>query len=625
MLPDTELHIRRMHETSRYARLLLAAVLAWLAPEAVAAAKTCAEFESLGPQLAAARDSNPAQGVERGEAMLAEAQALLPACPTGIAMLRGGIATNLHVLGRSSEAVEQFEQAIAAIDDGGTPAQVAFLHRGLGVALVELESYEPALEHYLHALGLSDAAGERIESAKTAGNIGILYTSLGDFEKAREYYQRSLAGFEAADFKPGIAGAQVNLGAVAAKFGEQALKAGDAEAAEAEHRALKEHNERAEALFAELGNQRGVAYAASNIGLALDRLGQPQQALLEHQRSLALRREVGDVFGTINSLRSMATTLRTLGRHREAEAALNEAATLVPPEGLNLHKEIAEERVLLAEAREDYRTALAAEREVSAISMKIAGQDQADKIAALQDRFDADQAARQIDLLRSEAQVGELELQRQQLVTRLSVLIALLAVGLLLMLLSRVRVGARAARELAIAARTDHLTGLWNRRHMIELMEAEVARVQRGGRPFCVLMADLDDFKQINDAHGHEIGDAVLSEVARRLREAVRRQDTIARWGGEEFLLLLPDTGEAGALALANALRERIAREPIAFDRQADPVTVSLTIGFSACGPGDALDDCIRAADEALYRGKRSGKNRTVAHDAPDAMAPITH
>src|SRR5690606_30521690 len=284
----------------------------------------------------------------------------------GVAMLRGAKATNLHVLGRTAEAIEEFERGIDSIGATAKPAQVAFLHRGLGVALVEFESYETALEHYLHALGVSDAAGERIESAKTAGNIGILYTSIGEFEKAREYHQRSLAAFEAVEFKPGIAGAQVNLGAVAAKFGERALEAGDTEAAQAEHRALKAHNERAEALFAELGNQRGVAYAASNIGLALDRLGQPRDALKEHQRSLAIRREIGDAFGTINSLLSMATTLRTLDRREESMARLEEAASLVPAEALNLRKLVAEQRVLLAEGRGDYRAALAAEREVSA-------------------------------------------------------------------------------------------------------------------------------------------------------------------------------------------------------------------------------------------------------------------
>ena len=596
--------------------------LSLLLTPAFATAADCEGMLALATEVASARDSDPAGAVERGNAALPQAESIQPPCPAGVAMLLGGIATNLQVLGRSGEAVDHFERAIAALGNGGTPSQVAFLHRGIGVALVELESYEPALEHYLTALGVSDAAGERIESAKTAGNIGILYTSLGDFEKARAYHQRSLAAFEAAGFKPGIAGAHVNLGAVAAKFGQQALGAGDARTAEAEHRALKDHNERAEVLFAELGNQRGVAYAASNIGLAYDRLGQPAQALPEHQRSLAIRREVGDAYGIINSLLSMAATLRALDRRAEAQAALDEAATRVPVEALNLRKLIAEQRVLLAEDRSDYRNALTAEREVSSIGMQIAGQDQAERIAALQDRFDADQAARQIELLRREAEIGDLQLQRQQLVTRLSVLIAGLALVLILLLASRVRVGARTARKLALAARTDHLTGLWNRRHLIEVMEAEVARLERGGQPFCLLMADLDDFKQINDEHGHEIGDAVLCEVARRLRDSVRRQDTVARWGGEEFLVLLPDTSEAGAHALANALRERIAREPIAFNRHADPLQVRLTIGFSLCATGTALDDCIRAADAALYRGKRSGKNRTVAQHAQASEPP---
>jgi diguanylate cyclase (GGDEF)-like protein len=593
--------------------------LAFVPASGGAAPSTCAEYEAMGQALAQSRDSDPAAGIEKGTAALAGARALVPACPGGIAMVLGGIATNLHMLGRSTEALAHYDEALETLGEGGTPTQRAFLHRGIGVVQVELEDFESALRHYLVALGISDAAGEGIESAKTAANIGIVYTSLGDFPKARDYYQRALAAFEAADWKPGIAGALVNLGAVAAKVGQQALDAGDAAAARREHQALKDYNERAEALFQELGNHRGVAYAASNIGLALDRLGQPELALAEHQRSLALRREVGDVFGTINSLLSLAATQRTLGHYEAAQAALDEAGKLVQPEAMNLLKDIAHQRVLLAEARGDYRAALAAERDASAMAAQIADKDQLARITALQDRFDADKAARQIDLLRSEAQVGELTIQRQRLATRLSVLIAVLAVGLLLVLLSRVRVGQRSTRKLAVAARTDYLTGLPNRRHLFELMEGEVARVARGGPPFCVLMADLDDFKRINDQHGHEIGDAVLCEVARRLREAVRRQDVVARWGGEEFLLLLPDTTEAGALALANALRERIASEPVAFAEDAEPVSLSLTMGFCVCRAGIALDDCIRAADAALYEGKRAGKNRVVAMEAAAA------
>ena len=491
--------------------------------------------------MAAARDSHPAEGVERGEKALLEAAALQPPCPSGQAMLLGGIASNLSVLGRHDEAVRRFENALEILGEGGTPTQIAFLHRGIGVALVELESYQLALKHYLTALGASDAAGEPIESAKTAGNIGILYTSIGELELARDYHARALAGFEKGNFKPGIAGSLINLGSVAAKFGQRAIDAGDAATARREHQTLRELNERALALFAELGNQRGVAYAESNIGLALDRLGQPRQALPHHQHSLSLRRDIGDMFGTINSLLSIATTLTSLQRYAEATASLDEAEALAPAETFNLRKEVAAQRVGLAEAQNDYRAALAAQREVTHLAALGADADQLSKIAALQDRFDAAHAAKQIDLLRSEAHIGELQLQRQRQVTRFSVLLAALAVGLFLVLLSRYRVGVTSARKLTVAARTDHLTGLPNRRHLIELMESEVSRVARGGRPFCLLMADLDDFKLINDRHGHDAGDAVLRETARRLRNAVRRQDSIARWGGEEFLFLLPD------------------------------------------------------------------------------------
>jgi diguanylate cyclase (GGDEF)-like protein len=377
-------------------------------------------------------------------------------------------------------------------------------------------------------------------------------------------------------------------------------------------------------LFTELGNQRGIAYAASNIGLAFDRLGQPLQALPQHQHSLALRREIGDRFGTINSLLSMAATLRNLQRHEAAVVALDEAATLVPDDSFNLQREVAEQRTLLAEMRSDFRAALAAQRDVSRLGILIADESQRSEIAELQDRFDADQAERQIDLLRTKAHVGQLQLQRQRLVSGLSVLIAVLSIGLFLVLLSRYRIGARSARELAVAARTDQLTGLPNRRHLIELMQYEEARVARDGGSFSLLMADLDDFKAINDRYGHDAGDAVLREVARRLRETVRKHDTVARWGGEEFLLLLPESTAAGAMTLADKLRERIAGEPFEVDQGRGPVTLTVTMGFSEYRSGTALDDCIREADSALYQGKRAGKNRIVAPHDENGPTPVT-
>lgn len=601
-------------------RLSLPLALLLAMPSGISAAgMACNQFEELGLALAGARDSNPAEGVDRGEKALAEVEKLQDPCPTGTAMLLGGIASNLQILGRNAEAIEQYAKALEVLQGGGTPTQIAFLHRGYGVALVDVESYQSALEHYLTALGYSDDANEPIESAKTSGNIGILYTSIGELIKARDYHARSLAGFEKAGFKPGVAGALINLGVVAAKFGQQAMDEGDVSAARREHQTLLKMNEGALALFSELGNSRGVAYATSNIGLALDRLGQPLKALPHHQRSLSIRTEVGDVFGTINSLLSIARTMTNLQRYEEAVAALDEAESKVPEDSFNLHKEVAAQRVVLTEVRGDFRAALAAQREVTRLGMLSADATQRSELAALQDRFDAHQAAKQIDFLRSEGRIGELQLQRQRLVAKLSALIAALAIGFFLVLLSRYRIGVRSAQNLALAARTDPLTGLPNRRHLLELMNYEATRLARDGRSFCLLMADLDDFKAINDSYGHDAGDAVLYEVGQRLRDAVRKQDTVARWGGEEFLLLLPDSTEGGATLLANKLRDRISGEPFVIGRDRVPVTMTVTLGLSECRKGTSLDDCLRAADMALYQGKREGKNRAafLQHEEP--------
>jgi len=593
-------------------------VLATVSAGPLAAA--CVDIEAQALAVAEARDADPEQGVARGRALLADARALSSPCPAGEAMLLGGIASNLHILGRNQEAARDYGQAIALLE-AGTPAQRAFLHRGLGVVLLELEAYEPALEHALIALEASDVAGDVIGSAKTAGNIGNLYNSIGELDLARDYHGRSLAGFEATGFEPGIAGALLNLGSVAAKAGLKAVEVADAAAARREHLLLRSYNERARALFSALGNERGVAYADSNIGLALDRLGQPEAALSHHQDSLAVRRRLGDLYGTINSLLSIASAQAHLGRNDAAATVLDEVDTLLPADAFNLKKEVAAQRVLVAEAGGDYRGALAAQREFSRLAALAADAGQRSAIAALQDRFDGAQAAREIESLRGEAEASALQLQRQRQVSQLGILAAALATGLLLVLWSRYRIRLSSSRQLSVAARTDHLTGLPNRRHLLELMQLEVHRVARGGGTFCLVMADLDDFKAINDRLGHDAGDTVLREVARRLRDAVRKQDSVARWGGEEFLLLLPESRAAGAAFLADKLRQHVSAEPILVGPQRTPVSITLTLGYSEFRPGSQVDDCIKAADTALFKGKREGKDRVMAAPVPDPVA----
>lgn len=161
-------------------------------------------------------------------------------------------------------------------------------------------------------------------------------------------------------------------------------------------------------------------------------------------------------------------------------------------------------------------------------------------------------------------------------------------------------------------AERDHLTGLFNRRLLEDRIAAEDARFHRYGRPTALLILDIDHFKAINDTHGHEAGDAALQALARVIRSTVRETDLAARLGGEEFVVLLPETALAGALEIAERLRKRV--EELELEWEGRPIELRVSVGAAAapeCVIGPA--ELLAAADAALYESKRGGRNRVTA------------
>jgi len=165
---------------------------------------------------------------------------------------------------------------------------------------------------------------------------------------------------------------------------------------------------------------------------------------------------------------------------------------------------------------------------------------------------------------------------------------------------------------LQAASLTDPLTGLANRRHLVERFRREAMRAQRTGGPMVVLLADVDRFKAVNDTWGHETGDAVLAAIADVLQANLREYDLCGRWGGEEFLILLPETTLEGGLAVAEKLRAAVATcEPGGIMRP--EIEVSLSVGVTLYDADEPIETSISRADGALYEAKTAGRNRCVA------------
>lgn len=178
----------------------------------------------------------------------------------------------------------------------------------------------------------------------------------------------------------------------------------------------------------------------------------------------------------------------------------------------------------------------------------------------------------------------------------------------------------RANHMLQEMVETDDLTGLLNMRSVFQRLDSELDRARRFNRQVCVVMMDLDQFKSVNDGHDHLFGSYVLSEVGRIIKESIRSIDMAARYGGDEFLILLTETGTSGAVLFCERLRNKISQH--LFKNDKDEMKLTASLGFATSSAGDMVTDSkalVRFADNALYDAKRSGRNcvRYIEIEAP--------
>jgi diguanylate cyclase (GGDEF)-like protein len=167
----------------------------------------------------------------------------------------------------------------------------------------------------------------------------------------------------------------------------------------------------------------------------------------------------------------------------------------------------------------------------------------------------------------------------------------------------------------------DYVTGLFNRRHFEGRLDEEVARSHRHGNPLSLIMTDVDHFKKVNDRHGHQAGDAALRELAKRIKKMFRREDVVARMGGDEVAILLPDTSIDESIDKAEQLREHVAAEPVVIEDASAPLPVTISCGVAAVDEWtSSAEDLVRRADASLYEAKKT-RNSVAAVGAGEDEA----
>lgn len=162
----------------------------------------------------------------------------------------------------------------------------------------------------------------------------------------------------------------------------------------------------------------------------------------------------------------------------------------------------------------------------------------------------------------------------------------------------------------------DPLTGVFNRRAILERLDEELSRAEREGKSITLAMIDIDHFKRVNDTYGHKAGDIVLSEVCHRIRDVIRRVfDTLGRYGGEEFLVIIPGTNELNGISICERIRRCVEEREI--EISGDKINVTVSVGVVTSSTGKTAEELIRLADEALYRAKVNGRNRVEVAKLP--------
>ncbi|MBV6417798.1 MAG: hypothetical protein CMLOHMNK_02562 [Steroidobacteraceae bacterium] len=529
------------------------------------------------------------------QAQVAAIEALLPR--THRPGLRAGLLTcqgeMRETLGDNAQALAYFEQAVRVASEVRDDEMIAGALFSRGYVLGLQGEYALGLADLRRAQGLYETLGMRVHALTAMNGIAILYNRMGDYAQARDIYTSALAQQREAKMLREQAVTLHNLGRAHENLGEWS----------AARRSFTESL----AIAREIHYARGEAYALRGLAAVDNGLGNWRGALDTLKQAQALQRSTPDA-----RLRAQIDLARGIALHGvgalDASAAALRAAIEVFRSG-EARGELATSYAELAAveaARGDWRsgyTQLALAKQVSERLLR----NQIDqRFATLRVEFDTASKEAENALLMRDVRENERALAQSRAVRRLqwvAIALAMLLAALLATLAIHQR---RTTRRMRKLAHTDELTAAPNRRAVLGRLAATLTG--EGAGTCTILITDIDHFKGINDRYGHPVGDEVLKIMAQALRDELREPAFFGRLGGEEFLVVLPDTDSVEGRAMAERLRERIAAIDLS---HICPVgrAITVSIGVTASTPDDTPSAMLQRADEALYTAKHAGRN----------------
>jgi diguanylate cyclase (GGDEF)-like protein len=480
-------------------------------------------------------------------------------------------------------ALAAYARAEAAFEMADDPPGVSKTLRAISFVHDALGDFASALDCQFKALTLDERIGDESSRAASLRTIGIVYSRSGDPVAGLEFYRKSLALCT----RDGDA---IERAKTLNNIGINLKNLGDLTGAQA---ALDE----ARQVFVDLGLPLHEAATLNNAGLVLERLGDHAAAERTLREALDLSESTGYRYGVAHASLALGKLYLARGRHADARTWLDAALDTcrrhqLRPTQYEVHEALAE----LHERTGDTAAALAHYRQFHALEREVQSEAASDKLRALKIQLELAAARRE----------AELERERQESLTRANAELDALNVTLTEANLQKTMLLDKLERQ----TYEDALTGIANRRRLDQRLADEFALALRHGRPLAVAMVDLDHFKAVNDRFSHAVGDAALRATAKVMTSRMRHTDLVARFGGEEFVIVLVETDAAAARQVCEQLCEAIAQ----FGWTSIHPGLQLTVSIGVCADTSvpSYDRMLALADRNLYSAKAAGRNRVV-------------